>query len=113
MKYLNIPGLRNSNEYHWQTAWEKKYPDQFIRVQQDNWEEPNKEEVQPVKKMEVQPVTKKVETQPVTKKGKAPIAKKGKAPIVKKGKAPIVKKVEKYWAYSLSFFTKNLPGIQK
>lgn len=39
--YFNIPGLRNSGEDHWQTLWEKKYPNDFIRIEQDNWEEPD------------------------------------------------------------------------
>ncbi len=39
--YFNIPGLRNSGEYHWQTLWEKQYPNDFIRIEQDNWEEPD------------------------------------------------------------------------
>ena len=39
--YFNIPGLRNSGEDHWQTRWEKKYPNDFIRIEQDDWEAPN------------------------------------------------------------------------
>ena len=39
--YFNIPGLRNSGADHWQTIWEKKYPQKFIRINQDNWEEPD------------------------------------------------------------------------
>lgn len=42
MKYLNIPGLYNSGEQHWQTHWEQLHPDQFIRVQQENWDVPVK-----------------------------------------------------------------------
>lgn len=44
MKYLIIPGLSNSGEHHWQTIWETKYPDKFIRVEQKNWSAPDKEE---------------------------------------------------------------------
>jgi predicted alpha/beta hydrolase family esterase len=39
--YFNIPGLRNSGPNHWQTLWEKQYPSKFIRIQQDNWEQPD------------------------------------------------------------------------
>lgn len=44
MKYLNIPGLYNSDEGHWQTRWEEVYPDDFSRVQQDDWNFPVKEQ---------------------------------------------------------------------
>lgn len=44
MNFLNIPGLFNSGESHWQTRWEKLYPDSIIRVNQDNWEQPYKED---------------------------------------------------------------------
>lgn len=36
-----IPGLRNSGEMHWQTIWQNQFPEQFLRVEQDNWDEPN------------------------------------------------------------------------
>lgn len=39
--YFNIPGLRNSGPNHWQTTWEKQFPNDFIRIQQDNWERPD------------------------------------------------------------------------
>ena len=39
--YYNIPGLRNSGQNHWQTIWEKKYPNNFVRIEQDNWEQPD------------------------------------------------------------------------
>jgi len=39
--YLNIPGLKNSGPQHWQTHLEKKYPNDFQRVLQDNWDSPN------------------------------------------------------------------------
>ena len=42
--YFNIPGLRNSGDEHWQTLWEKQYPNDFIRINQDNWEQPNCED---------------------------------------------------------------------
>ena len=38
---VNIPGLRNSDEKHWQTIWEKEQPDKFYRVQQFDWENPD------------------------------------------------------------------------
>src|SRR4051794_21557536 len=44
MRYLNIPGLYNSGNNHWQTRWEQTYPDRFTRVQQDDWDVPNKEQ---------------------------------------------------------------------
>jgi predicted alpha/beta hydrolase family esterase len=40
MKVL-IPGLRNSKPNHWQSLWEQAYPNQFIRVHQANWEQPD------------------------------------------------------------------------
>ena len=33
------PGLNNSGEKHWQTLWEKRYP-QFSRVNQKEWDQP-------------------------------------------------------------------------
>jgi Predicted esterase of the alpha/beta hydrolase fold len=44
MQYLNIPGLYNSGELHWQTRWEQLYPANFSRVQQACWDQPVKEE---------------------------------------------------------------------
>lgn len=38
---INIPGLRSSDDNHWQTIWEKEYPDEFFRVVQSDWENPN------------------------------------------------------------------------
>jgi uncharacterized protein len=43
MNYLNIPGLYNSGAFHWQTRWEELYPAQFARVQQHDWDRPEKE----------------------------------------------------------------------
>jgi predicted alpha/beta hydrolase family esterase len=34
------PGLRNSGPHHWQSAWQRRFP-QFTRVEQDDWETPN------------------------------------------------------------------------
>lgn len=42
MLVLNIPGLRNSGPEHWQTYWEQQYPQMFVRVEQANWQEPEK-----------------------------------------------------------------------
>ena len=39
--FVNIPGLRNSDDNHWQTIWERKYPDQFSRIIQEDWAHPN------------------------------------------------------------------------
>jgi len=34
-----LPGLGNSGEQHWQSIWERKFP-QFERIQQADWETP-------------------------------------------------------------------------
>lgn len=39
-KILILPGLGNSGQKHWQTAWEALYPSFFIRVNQADWETP-------------------------------------------------------------------------
>jgi len=44
MKYLIIPGYKNSGPEHWQTLWQKQYPLQFTRVEQYNWSAPVKED---------------------------------------------------------------------
>ncbi len=36
-----IPGLRNSDEDHWQSIWEREYPGKFFRVVQADWENPD------------------------------------------------------------------------
>jgi uncharacterized protein len=38
-KIFILPGLNNSGEQHWQTVWEKKYPE-FVRIQQRDWDAP-------------------------------------------------------------------------
>jgi len=38
-KYLILPGYGNSDENHWQSLWESKYPD-FKRVSQKSWNHP-------------------------------------------------------------------------
>jgi predicted alpha/beta hydrolase family esterase len=40
---LILPGLGNSGEKHWQTFWHKKFQNS-IRLVQDNWDEPIREE---------------------------------------------------------------------
>ncbi len=42
MKNLIIPGINNSGENHWQSIWEKTYTTEFIRVQQKDWDQPDK-----------------------------------------------------------------------
>lgn len=37
---LVVPGLRGSGPAHWQTHWERRYP-QFVRVQQSDWNTPD------------------------------------------------------------------------
>lgn len=44
MKFLNIPGLYNSGQAHWQTKWEQLYPSAFSRVLQHDWEAPVKQD---------------------------------------------------------------------
>jgi predicted alpha/beta hydrolase family esterase len=42
MNFLNIPGLYNSGENHWQTKWEQIFPHSSSRVLQHNWDFPVK-----------------------------------------------------------------------
>ncbi|HTF30010.1 MAG TPA: alpha/beta hydrolase [Flavitalea sp.] len=42
MKYLIIPGLHGSGVEHWQTKWEQSNPFLFKRVEQKNWESPDR-----------------------------------------------------------------------
>ncbi len=37
---LVVPGLRGSGPLHWQTLWQRRFP-QFLRVQQDDWSAPD------------------------------------------------------------------------
>jgi hypothetical protein len=37
------PGLNNSGEKHWQSLWEKRFP-QFERIDQKNWDTPEQQE---------------------------------------------------------------------
>jgi predicted alpha/beta hydrolase family esterase len=38
---INIPGLHNSDTSHWQTNFERTDPNNFFRVTQENWNEPD------------------------------------------------------------------------
>lgn len=40
IKILTLPGLTNSGSKHWQTLWEKMFPDTIKRVNQTDWETP-------------------------------------------------------------------------
>lgn len=44
MNFLNIPGLYNSGDLHWQTKWEQLYPQTSARVLQRDWVWPVKNE---------------------------------------------------------------------
>jgi predicted alpha/beta hydrolase family esterase len=37
--YISVPGLGGSGEHHWQTFWEKAYPE-IVRVKQKDWDYP-------------------------------------------------------------------------
>lgn len=37
--YINVPGLGGSGQDHWQTFWEKAYPE-IVRVEQVDWDHP-------------------------------------------------------------------------
>ena len=37
---VNIPGLHNSDQDHWQSRLEIMFPNDFMRVKQENWSEP-------------------------------------------------------------------------
>jgi len=38
--YLIVPGVTNSSPAHWQSLWEKEFPDEFRRIEQAEWETP-------------------------------------------------------------------------
>jgi uncharacterized protein len=38
---LILPGLGSSGAQHWQTLWEKQFPN-FVRVEQEDWETPRR-----------------------------------------------------------------------
>lgn len=39
-QYLIVPGVTNSSEGHWQSRWEREFPDKFGRIQQAEWDKP-------------------------------------------------------------------------
>lgn len=39
--YLTVPGVTNSSPQHWQSLWEKEFPDKFRRIEQANWDTPS------------------------------------------------------------------------
>ncbi len=39
-KFLIIPGVANSSPEHWQSLWEKEFPDKFRRIEQTDWDTP-------------------------------------------------------------------------
>lgn len=41
--YLVIPGLAGSGLKHWQSRWEFRFTGKFTRVEQDNWDWPEKD----------------------------------------------------------------------
>lgn len=43
IKFINVPGLFNSDDWHWQTLWEEQKPTSFVRVKQEDWENPERE----------------------------------------------------------------------
>jgi uncharacterized protein len=38
--YLTVPGVTNSSPQHWQSLWEKEFPDRFRRIEQAEWDTP-------------------------------------------------------------------------
>lgn len=38
--FVNVCGLGNAGPELWMTKWEEQFPDQFSRVKQENWDEP-------------------------------------------------------------------------
>jgi serine hydrolase len=38
--YLLVPGMNNSSDDHWQSRWEREYPDNFQRIVQTEWDRP-------------------------------------------------------------------------
>lgn len=42
-RFLTVPGLAGSGPQHWQTIWEEQSPETFSRIEQDNWDWPNRE----------------------------------------------------------------------
>jgi predicted alpha/beta hydrolase family esterase len=38
--YLIVPGVTNSSPQHWQSLWEKEFPERFRRIVQAEWDAP-------------------------------------------------------------------------
>ncbi len=38
--YLTVPGVTNSSPQHWQSLWEKEFPEKFRRIEQKEWNTP-------------------------------------------------------------------------
>jgi len=38
--YLTVPGVTNSSPQHWQSLWEKEFPEKFRRIEQKEWDTP-------------------------------------------------------------------------
>ena len=38
--YLIVPGISNSSENHWQSIWEREFPNRFQRIHQKEWDNP-------------------------------------------------------------------------
>lgn len=38
--YLVVPGVTNSSPQHWQSLWEKEFPEKFRRIEQAEWDKP-------------------------------------------------------------------------
>ncbi|HQU84750.1 MAG TPA: alpha/beta hydrolase [Pyrinomonadaceae bacterium] len=38
--YLTVPGVTNSSFGHWQSIWEREFPDKFRRIEQTEWDDP-------------------------------------------------------------------------
>lgn len=41
MIVLTVPGVTNSSENHWQSRWEREFPERFRRIEQSEWDAPN------------------------------------------------------------------------
>ncbi len=39
-QYLIVPGVMNSSENHWQSRWEREFPEKFRRIEQAEWDTP-------------------------------------------------------------------------
>jgi len=38
--YLTVPDVTNSGSQHWQSLWEKVFPEKFRRIEQEEWNTP-------------------------------------------------------------------------